>query len=341
MLNRILIFSLTSLFLWSTPVNAKSAASQESKKLSSMGMAIVESWAGDNGVLFEADKLFKEALRIDPQNVEAITGVGRIATRRGYLSGDRVDPEALKAGLYYADKALSLDDKYVQAHFLRGSVLLGLRNINEAMKEADIIDSIDKSFCDRHTLRRGIYQHQQKTNSKVLDEAKQYLSCTQKTKNATQIKKGYRTLARVYMDIGENEKADMYFRKTNNIPPASAWDYDNHGIALLALGKIDKAEEMMKKAVSIMDYPYVHKHLADLYWRKAGIYEKEGDYQKAEDAYLMALGEDPDRQLAYLKLTELYFTEGKCERISEIYERCSTYKLIIKQKISECYSTRK
>jgi hypothetical protein len=113
MVNGIRILLLAAFAVWITPVSAKADEVQESKRLSHRGMALVESWCGDSEVLSKAEKLFNKALWLYSQNVEAITGMGRIATRRGFIGGNRIAPEALDVGLDYANKALSIDKKCV------------------------------------------------------------------------------------------------------------------------------------------------------------------------------------------------------------------------------------
>jgi tetratricopeptide (TPR) repeat protein len=74
----------------------------------------------------EADDLFHEALKLDPNNAHAYLGLA-------IVSADGFDSKAEE----YSDKALALDPKLAEAHELRANLLLTYEKPKDALEEAD------------------------------------------------------------------------------------------------------------------------------------------------------------------------------------------------------------
>jgi tetratricopeptide (TPR) repeat protein len=290
----------------------------QDRKLSAQGMELVDSWSGKSDVLNRAQALFEEALRINPSSAEAITGLGRVEMSRGYQSGDDFDKEALLKTLEYVDKAISMNGAYLSARVLRGQALIALGDMEGALKEAETLERLDSSFCGKYTLRAAIFEKQGDIR-KAINEVKKHLSCPATMKNARSIHGDYKSLANMHYEIKEDAEADHYYRSVIESPFAIAWDYGNYSRVLMRMGKLDDAEWMAKRAISMMDYPLAHKFLSAIHNSRAHEYEKLGKYKEAEEEYFRSVSENPSNLSVYYRLQAIFGKRGECQRFAEIY----------------------
>jgi tetratricopeptide (TPR) repeat protein len=284
---------------------------QKAKDLSAEGMKIVENWEGRGENLRKAEGFFQEALSLNKQCAPAYTGLGRVALRKGYISGRKYEPKAMERALKYAEKAISLDAQELKAHKLKGSVLALQGNYNDAFKEAEIIEKLDSSSCEPISLRAQIYEFQGKIDESI-EELNKELPCQRDDINRTAAI--YDGLSNLYFRKKDYDTAAQYSKKVIEMKPESAWAYGNCSRLLIAKGDLDEAEKMAKKAISIMDYGMAHVYLSRIYFKRGEIQLSQGNLDKAENEFLLAAAEYPEDKYAYLKLVYIQLKKGSCDK---------------------------
>lgn len=309
---------------------------QRAKELSLEGMKIVENWEGKSEDLRRAAQIFKEALSLNKGCPEAYTGLGRVALRSGLISGNKYEKRALDTALNYAEKAISLDGNYMRAHKLRGRVLALTGRYDESFSEAAIIEKIDSSSCEHIDLRVGIYEVRGDYNDAIAEVIKE-LSCQSvDNKERAGI---YDSLADLYLRIKDYDNSILYYKKAIDLNPSSAWLYGNYSRALTAKGELDKAEEMVRKAISIMDYGMAHAYLSDIHAKRGELYLKQNAFDKAENEFLAAVHEDPDSKQAYNNLAYIFAKKGnyaKARQYAEEVLSIDTNDEYAKKMIAQC-----
>ena len=284
---------------------------EKAKDLSAQGMKIIENWEGRGENLRKAEQLFQEALSLNKQCAQAYTGLGRVALRRGYLSGRKYEPKAMETSLKYAEKAISLDSQEMKAHKLKGWVLTLQGNYGDAFREVEIIEKLDSSSCEHIGLRAEIYEIQGKMDESI-EELNKELSCPRDDMNRTAAI--YDSLGNLYFRKKDYDTATQYYKKLIEMKPQSAWAYGNYSRLLIAKGDLDEAEIMVKKALSIMDYGMAHVYLSRIYSKRGDLQLSQGNLDKAENEFLLAAAEYPEDKYAYLKLVYVHLKKGRCDK---------------------------
>lgn len=310
-----LIVFLCLLFVKGSLQQAAADDLRKAKELSLRGMKMVEMWDGRSDSLREIEQLFIQALQINPESVEALTGLGGVIMRRAYIVGDRFDIDILKISLHYANKALEIDNRYRKAHYLKGAILSVLGDHDGALKETDMLESLDKSLCDYMGLRGVVYRRQGRIQD-AINEHMNELSCP--TTDTPRKIKIYNSLGDFYMDIQDYTNAIKYYKESIKLMPNAAHTYGNLSRALMYRGDLDEAEEMAFKAISIYDYPMVHVYLTNIYYKNAQKYFQQDKYKEAEIEYLKSIKEDPEFKPSYFGLIDIYSKNGECDKVIDI-----------------------
>ena len=95
---------------------------------------------------------FQNALTLDPDNVDALTGLAHAYQRFASQSWSG-DPDAdLQSGMSLVDRALALDPNNAYGHFVRGILLSGSRNIAAADREFETALAVNYSFAPAHAF---------------------------------------------------------------------------------------------------------------------------------------------------------------------------------------------
>lgn len=302
-------------------------------ELSAKGMELVENWLGQSYKLDQAEQMFNEALKINPDNYEAITGLGRIVLRRGYISGDEYEMEALISAMSYANKAVAINNKYGKAYYLRWAVLAFMGKYTEALKDAQTLESLGRDNCKDYTaLRGGTYKRLGK-KKEAIDAFLDKLQC-QDIKDIDR-KQVYNFIGDIYMDMNDFNNAVVWLKKSTEILP-TAWDYGNYGRALIALDKLDEAEVIVKKAISIQDYPMAHVYLSCIYAKRGCKLKQQQQYSNAELEFIKAIEEDQGKTDAYQGLADIYSLTGQCTKLENLlvtYPNDS----VIKDSLAKCH----
>ncbi len=100
------------------------------------------------GALGTAEVEYKKALRLDPDNLAAIYGLGLIAERRGRSS----------AAVSLYRKALRLSPFFSEGHFHLGRIYLAQKKYDAAIRELKKVIRYEPGSADSHLLLGKAYQ---------------------------------------------------------------------------------------------------------------------------------------------------------------------------------------
>ncbi len=301
---------------------------QEAKNLALKGKELLKGWDLD---IEAADRLFKKALSLDKNCADAYFGLSIIALAERHIPGMEYDRKpgdgfgpsktypdkgSLEKALRYAEKAVIADDRYIKSHKAKGYILALMGRHNEALNELKEMEKIDASSCDIIELKAGIYRASNNFNAAIA-QTLQALSCQEiEDKRKSDI---YGTLAILYLEKKDYRNAEKYYRKQIEIIPEtalphSAWAYGNCGMCLLNQGKLDEAEVMVKKALSLMDYGMAHEYLQGIYFKRGRLFLNKGDLNNAENQFALAIAEGADNEQIYNSLINIYARTGNCNK---------------------------
>jgi len=160
----------------------------------------------------EAQKLYMEALEIDPKHAGALLGMGQIL-------GDNYDGKASD----YAMKALESDPKLFQAHELMARTALEDDNPKKAEAEADAALAIQSDALDAIAVRAAI--------DLLADRESPWVA---KIGNRG---KGFETVAHFYVINRRYEEGIQFYRKAIAASPDLWSAHSQLGINLMRLGR--------------------------------------------------------------------------------------------------------
>lgn len=191
---------------------------------------------------------------------------------------------------------------------------------NNALKEAEIVYSMKNNFDGYYTLMALIYELQGKYDDavKVYQKA---IELFDKNRHISQFASYYDNLAIIYHKKKDYKNASKAYLKAIKIYPNFAWIYGNYAATLIAMGDLDTAEKMAKKALNIMDYSMGHYYLYYIYTERGLKAEKLKQLKKAENQYLIALNEYKRDKFAYTRLGYIYKNRGEIEKAINMFKK--------------------
>jgi cellulose synthase operon protein C len=171
----------------------------------------------------DAQKLYEEALGIDPKNPRALMGMAQLAA-------DNYDPKAND----FAAKALEADPKYYQAHELMAKVALEDDNTKKAESEADAALAIQPDALDAIAVKASI--------ELLADKPSEWVA---KIGNRG---KGYETIAHFFVINRRYEEGIQYYRKAIAADPQLWSAHSQLGVNLMRLAREGEARQELDLA---------------------------------------------------------------------------------------------
>ncbi|HSE39821.1 MAG TPA: tetratricopeptide repeat protein [Acidobacteriota bacterium] len=228
----------------------------------------------DAGKLNESENRFQEALRLDRNSGEAYVGLAQIAMYRNDV----------KIATKFAGKAIQSNPKQSEAY----SLLAILYRRSDDTERAEQALAKFHQLPEKTALTDPVY-------SALVSEGESAF--------------WYRTRGRTYMDSGLYLMAMREFKKALELHE-DAEAYDNLGVALQGLGRLDEAIVYHKKAISLNpDY---------LKFYNLGIaYAKSGQLPDAMKALENSIQLKPDYSEAYYNLGVAYYKLSNWQKASE------------------------
>ena len=223
------------------------------------------------GRLPRAEALYRQILRAEPDNPEALHFLGMLAHQAG--------KSRIAAAMI--EKALSSKPDYVDAYNSLAMIHVEQGKMDDAAATFRRALSIKPDYAELHSNLGNTLKAQGR-----LDEA---AACYRK---ALALKPEYaeahNNLANVLKEQGRLDEAAACYQKAINVKPDIAEPHNNLGIVLKELGKFDEAAASYRQAFRLKpDYAEPHNNLGNLL-------KEQGKLDEAAASYGQALAVKPD-----------------------------------------------
>ena len=159
---------------------------------------------------------------------------------------------------------------------------------------------LEKSLADTEAQRKGLEKEKAAVSARLAELEKAFSA---EKANAVRLASRYNEEGLVRQGKALREQVD----DLNN--PALVWSLNDAGLLYLAEGKLDRAEEMFRRALVIMDNTSgrvnvsagtLLQNLADIAWRKDNMAGADSLYKESAQAFALALGTSHPRYAAVL-----------------------------------------
>lgn len=264
--------------------------------LASQAEKILNSYAGRQETLAQAQRLINEALALDPDSGHALVEQGRaILMSDPYRGG--YSRQAVQASAKLFMRAAELKPPYG-----RGFVLLGHLYIetdapalaHEALKRAEALVPDDpwlKLNWSQYYAKHGEFD-------KEAMYAEQAIATG--TTNTKALKAAHSIAVKYALKNGDRKKADAAYAEMARIQSNDPWTRGNYARdVIMYFADFDAGERLAREALEIMDFGHARQTLSLALYGKWAQAVKDGKPAAAQDAlYETANGNDPGgRQL--------------------------------------------
>jgi tetratricopeptide (TPR) repeat protein len=284
------------------------------------------------GHLREAEQLYQQVLRVDPQNVDALYLLGIIAQQVG--SSD--------LALDYLNQVLRLKPHFAEAHNNRGIALLARGALAEAMASFQRAVQLKPDYAEAHN-NLGIAQRQQgqlaeavasyqralqlkpdyaeahNSLGNALRQQGQLAEAVASYQRALQLKPDYAeahfNLGNAFGQQGKLGEAVASYRRALQLRPDYTEVHFDLGIALQEQGALDEAVSSYRRALQLLpNYPEAHNNLGNAL-------AKQGKPDEAAACYQQALRLQPDYAEAHTNLGNALVNQGRPAEAEASYRR--------------------
>lgn len=278
----------------------------------------------------KAEDYFRKALDLNRYHADAYVGLGKLDMEKDRRPYAAYNKDQCRKGLVLFDKAISVDNRSVRAHYNKGEALLCLEDFDAALLAADMLEGqgFDSYECMAHFIKskayKGKFLSKKKTSDKemAIVESTDYLECAQSNPNfnlggsAADL---FRDIMRTTKDFDSTEK---YFKRNIESKPHSMWSYHNYfDILLLRTDEgflkdtdISEAEKTIKEGRANTNFKI--GEMFDIRYHRGEAYFKKKDYDRAVIEYTECLAGSPNDSVAKRRMSFLcsQFTDDRCIR---------------------------
>lgn len=295
-----------------------------------------------SGDLKNAKENFDRALSIDPDNREAQMGVGMMLMFTEDYGDAKIFFDKLIASIPNVNTVENADlfQERGFAHYYVRDFKRSLEDFNKAIE----LDPGNLNMTTNYAGRAMTYYHlgelekaaedvyRIKNTQEIVTLHSEYDVIVQVIFSRGDLNKAFRlcTLAykafpRLYADVrrygemldnfGRTDEAHELFEKAITIEPHNIEAYERMGYSFMALGQIEKAESMFKKAVKMANEP---ENKRDAQTELADFLTAIGRYEEAEELLKNIVksyktGDSKDYVMAYLGLCRIKCFTGKTD----------------------------
>jgi len=284
------------------------------------------------GRLTDADKIYRQMLEADPNNIDALHLLGLISIQTGDpTAAIELIGNALKIkedvpqfhynignacavlnktdeAITHYERAIELQPNNAEAHNNLGYIFLQLKNphlaagcLTKALKirpeYADAHNNLGLAHKDMGALNEAL-----KCFKRAITLAPDYLAARN-------------NLGMVLRTMGRPDEASPHFEHALARNPNYAEARNNLGNALRDMGKLDEAQAEYERALSINpEYAEAHSNLGNIYKDKSMFGEAIASYERA-------LSLKPDFATACFNIGTVYQETGRHNEAMDYYER--------------------
>ncbi len=237
----------------------------------------------------EAEKEYREAIRLNPNLAEAHNGLGLLLyDLKRYEEAEKEYREALK-----------INPNYTEAHNNLGNLLDDLKRYEEAEKEYKEALKLNSNYADAHN-NLGV----------SLQNLKRYEEAEKEYREAILLNPNYadahNNLGLLLQNLKRYEEAEKEYREAIRINPNLAEAHNNLGLLLQNLKRYEEAEKEYGEAIRLnSDYANAHANLGLLH---------------------MQIGKIDDARREVLKAKDLFEKQGKTDEVKRCNEILKNFK---------------
>lgn len=240
-----------------------------------------------HGNAIEAEKFWKEALKINPKQADVHRSMGWLFLKKGDY----------EQSITHNRKALEIQPQLSNVHSNIGRALMMSGRHSEAIEELEKeIQIAPKSSFAFFLLGQTYFQQ------KEYDEAKKYYEM------AISIKPDYANvyygLTAVCTKLGHRDQAKVYSATFKKL-------------------KAEARKGLKDRKIEYDDFAETQKNAAITYINVGQMYRENGKLPKAEELLKCAAGLDPNNIVSYLQLASLYQTDKQPAKAIQMYRRIS------------------
>ena len=237
------------------------------------GVGYLQRW-DKAGNLDQARAEFARAARVDPQFALAPAGLAE-AARKAYNANK--DPSDLQAALGYAQQAIKLDPKLVEAHVVLGRIYQSMAQ----QRDLAVIE-----------FQRAL-ELEPRSADAIQGMARAYEELGRDAEAEAAFKRGvalrpwgwseYNSLASFYYRKKRYADAEAQYRKALDVAPDNAAVYSNLGATLKHEDKAAEAVKTYRRSIELEPLYPAFNNLAVLYYAQRNFREAAEMYRKALD----------------------------------------------------------
>jgi predicted O-linked N-acetylglucosamine transferase (SPINDLY family) len=222
------------------------------------------------GQLAQAETLYREVLKLQPDNPDALHFLGVLESQRGRR----------EAGLSLIDRAVAVNPRSAAAFYNRAGILREMARLEEAL------DSYDRALA----LRADHYAALNNRGA-VLHDLKRYTEAVASFDRAIAAKPDhtdtYSNRGTTLVELGRFKDALESFDRSLALGPESAVVLFGRGNALAGLGRLEEALAAYESALSLMPFD------ARILNNRGTILARMSRYEESVDSFNRAIVADP------------------------------------------------
>ncbi|MGH7886208.1 MAG: tetratricopeptide repeat protein, partial [Thermodesulfobacteriota bacterium] len=225
---------------------------------------------GDVGYYIKAEKSLSRSLEINPDSY-----IGNL-----YMAIAKQANHEFDVSIQFAEKAIAVTPEENYAYGVVGDAYIELGDIEKARVYYQKMFELKPSL-ESYGRLANLKAKEGDIEGAVKDMQSAYEAGVMESKSSENLAWAQARIGTFYLDKGNLEEAEIYFKKALEI-------MDNYYLALQNLAKInlekknyDEAERLYKKVIEINSRPEIHIALSD-------VYKKKGDYTLAGEHNIKA-----------------------------------------------------
>lgn len=245
-----------------------------------------------------AETLYRQILKTDPDNADALHWLGVIVMQQG-RSGEAVD---------LIGRATRLRTGHPGAHFNLGLALQAQGEFDAAVSSFRRVLALNPDYAEAHGSLGNVLVAQGQRESAV----ESYCAALSIRPDVAET---HSNLGNVLSDLGRHEEAVASYRNALELKPGVAEVHSNLGLALKEQGLLEEAVENFRNAIALKpDYAGAHFNLGLAL-------QTQGRNEAAADSYRRAVALRPDYAQAHNNLASVLEAQGRLGEAVDCYRR--------------------